>query len=150
MKLKFLIWIAITSMSTAAYAQRPIDPQEKVVYRQAVYNVIGWHWSTVAAMMKNQKDYNAEKFIQDVTIIDALCELPIHGFSPDTKSITKTKARPEIWENWNDFSEKMIDMKKNTGQLLLDAKSGNQDNIKVSFLAAAKSCKSCHDKYRDK
>jgi cytochrome c556 len=143
----FLVF-GICRIATAA--ENPVKPEEAVEYRQSVYNVIGWHWSPMAAMVQKKRDFNADEFIQHATIVEFLSPLPIHGFMPETKAQSGTKARKEIWENWADFEQKMNDMNSKSRELLTAAKTKDEKAIRRAFLSAAKSCKVCHDEYRER
>jgi cytochrome c556 len=60
----------------------------------------------------------------------------------------KTGAKPEIWQNQQDFSAKNEDFRTAAQAFNSAAASGNLDAIKSSFADLGKTCKACHDKYR--
>lgn len=62
--------------------------------------------------------------------------------------VGKTGAKPEIWQNEEDFSAKDRDFAKAAQALNSAAASGNLDAIKSGFADLGKTCKACHDKYR--
>lgn len=136
--------------NSVSAAETAVKPAEAVEYRKSVYNVIGWHWAPMAAMVQKKRDFDAEEFIHHATIVDSLSPLPIHGFIPETKTERGTKARKEIWDNWPDFEQKMKDMNEKSRALLETAKTKDEKAIRRDFLSAAKSCKVCHDEYRER
>jgi cytochrome c556 len=67
------------------------------------------------------------------------------GTGPD---VGKTGAKPEIWQNNQDFTGKAGDFQK-AAQAFSAAAGGSDINaIKESFATLGNSCKACHDKYR--
>jgi cytochrome c556 len=67
------------------------------------------------------------------------------GTGPD---VGKTRAKPDIWQNSQDFAAKAGDFQK-AAQVFGTAALGSDVNaIKSSFSDLGKDCKACHDKYR--
>jgi cytochrome c556 len=134
----------------SAMAGYATEAEDAITYRQAVFTIMEWHWTPLAEMVKGRQPFNAEQFVYHVEIIDMMNKLPLEAFIPGTDRGEKTKARPEIWENWGDFKNKMATMQQETSRLLTAAKSGNIDSVRTSFVATAQACKACHDEYRNK
>ena len=67
------------------------------------------------------------------------------GTGPD---VSKTGAKPEIWQTYPDFVAKDQDFGKAAQAFDATAKTGDLTQIKASFGDLGKSCKACHDKYR--
>jgi cytochrome c556 len=67
------------------------------------------------------------------------------GTGPD---VGKTGAKPEIWQNPQDFGGKLADFQK-AAQAFNTAAAGTDVNAtKAAFGNLGKACKACHDKYR--
>jgi cytochrome c556 len=67
------------------------------------------------------------------------------GTGPD---IGKTGAKPEIWQNPQDFAAKLSTFQK-AAQVFNAATSGSDVNaMKARYADLAGTCKACHDKYR--
>ena len=60
----------------------------------------------------------------------------------------KTGAKPEIWQNQQDFTTKLGDFQNAAAAFETASTGTNVDAIKSSFGDLGKSCKACHDKYR--
>ena len=67
-----------------------------------------------------------------------------------SRSGGKTRAKPDIWENADDFSQKIEAFKKSTADFLAAAKSGGAAKAGAKLGAVGDSCKGCHKKYRAK
>jgi cytochrome c556 len=63
-------------------------------------------------------------------------------------NVGKTAAKPEIWQNYTDFSAKMSDFQKAAQALNRDASGSDVAAIKARFADLGGTCKACHDKYR--
>ena len=68
------------------------------------------------------------------------------GSGPD---VGKTGAKPEIWQNPADFAAKQRDFQAAARALERAAGAGNIAATKDSYAALGKTCKGCHDLYRE-
>jgi cytochrome c556 len=60
-------------------------------------------------------------------------------------------ARPEVWENWEDFSARLDKAEENLVKAVATAKAqGGSGSIGEDAIEAMNSCKDCHDTYRNK
>ena len=67
------------------------------------------------------------------------------GTGPD---VGKTGAKPEIWQNRQDFAAKLHNFQDAAKAFNVAAMSGDVDSIKTKFGELGQACKACHDKYR--
>lgn len=145
-----LFFMAGAISLSAIAAEEKVKAEDAIQYRQSIYNVIGWHWKPLAAMVKGNKPFKADEFVYNAELIANLNKLPLVGFAPGTERGANTKARPEIWKDWGDFKVKMDKMQADLNNLVVASKRGDLSQIKDRFVDAAKSCKACHDDYRNK
>ena len=68
------------------------------------------------------------------------------GTGPD---VGETHAKPEIWQRPRDFATKANDFVRAAEDFDSAARSGDLGQILASFAALGKSCKACHDPYRE-
>jgi cytochrome c556 len=68
------------------------------------------------------------------------------GTGPD---VGKTEAKAEIWRNPKDFNAKHTAFQKAASAFNAAAKGGNAGAAKAAFGDLGKSCKACHDLYRE-
>lgn len=68
------------------------------------------------------------------------------GTGPETG---KTHAKPEIWQRPQDFATKANDFVRAAEDFDSAARSGDLGQVQASFAALGKSCKACHDPYRE-
>ena len=67
------------------------------------------------------------------------------GTGPD---VGKTGAKPEIWQNSQDFAAKLAGFQKAAQALNAAARGTDVAAMKDRFADLGGSCKACHDKYR--
>ncbi len=82
----------------------------------------------------------------------------IAGFAPKVPSwfppgtgpdVGKTMAKPEVWQKPADFAAKAKDFRGAALAFNATAKAGDMTAIKAGFGDLAKTCKACHDGYRN-
>lgn len=69
-----------------------------------------------------------------------------------TKGTTseKSRAKPEIWEKWDDFDQKRVAMKAAAEELAETAKAMNGEKVGILVKGFGKKCGSCHRSFRKK
>ncbi|HEY6047997.1 MAG TPA: cytochrome c [Sphingomicrobium sp.] len=67
------------------------------------------------------------------------------GTGPD---VAKTRAKPEIWQNAQDFSTKLHNFQVAAKAFNDAAAAGDVSAIKARFADLGGTCKACHEKYR--
>jgi cytochrome c556 len=68
------------------------------------------------------------------------------GTGPDAG---KTHALPAVWEKPDEFSARMRDMQAAAPAFHAAAQSGDMNRIKPAMATLGKSCKACHDTFRE-
>jgi cytochrome c556 len=143
-----IVVAAATICSSTAFAQA--KPADAIEYRQAAFEVIGWNFKAMAAMVQGRVPYEKEVFAKRAATVSHVSALPIEGFGAGTDKGAPTQAKPEIWAKMDDFKAKMDKMNAETAKLATIAAAGNLDDIKKQFGATGATCKACHDDYKAK
>jgi cytochrome c556 len=60
----------------------------------------------------------------------------------------KTGAKPDIWQNPQDFANKLAGLQHYAQQFYQSALTGDVDGLKANEETLGGACKACHDKYR--
>jgi cytochrome c556 len=132
----------------AALAQ--MKPEDAIKYRQSAMFLVGQNFGSLAAMAQGKVPYDKEAAIKHADIVAFVSKLPLQGFQPGTDTGGNTKAKPEIWENMDDFKAKLEKMQQETAKLPEVAQNGDFNALKTQVGETGKACKACHDKYRNK
>ena len=141
--------IAAMLVSGAALSQgQPSKGEQALKYRKAVYQAMAWNVAPMGAMAQEKMPYDASEFAMRADRVAALAPMLSESYSPESRSVTGTKAKPELWTNRADFDSKMQDLVDRSATLAQVAKGGDAAKSKAAFFDMANACKACHDKYK--
>ena len=73
----------------------------------------------------------------------------IPGYFPEGSRFGNTKARAEIWANFDDFTALSKANETAANKLVTAAKSGDPGAMMASLKNLGSSCKACHRSYKD-
>ena len=135
-----------TSLPAAAQFQKPEDA---VKYRKSAMFVMANHFGRVGAMVNGKAPYDAAQAAANVAIVATMSKLPFVGFVENTSSTDKGGASAKIWTDRAKFDEKAKAMQDEVAKLVAAAQANNLDTLKPAFGAVGKTCKGCHDDFRN-
>ncbi len=137
--------LACTLAATPLVGQADDEAAE---YRHSVFNVIGWNFGPMAAMVKGEVPYDAEEFSRRADRVAAMSQMALEGF-PEGSDRPDDEAKPAIWREWSDFEKKMENFTAAASRLAQTSTSGDWGQVRKTFIGVADTCKACHDKYRE-
>ena len=145
--------IAATSITVGSYALAEgsaKSPEEMAIeYRKDAFHMIKYHFGPMAAMVKGEKEFNAEEFTKNAEAVATLSKFPMAGFIASSDKGGKTEAKATIWTNMDDFKKKMETFQVEATSLADVAKGGDMNAIKPQFGKVGESCKACHKEYKE-
>lgn len=144
-----VLTLAAVAYAVPAAAQFE-KPEDAIKYRQSALFVMGQHFGRIGAMANGKIPFDAKAAQENADIVATLAKLPWAGFGPGTDKGRDTKAKPEIWTEQAKFREHQEKLGVESVKLAAAAKTGDLDKLKNAFGETAKSCKACHDNYRNK
>lgn len=151
MKALALTALAATTLCLSVPASAQFaKPEDAIKYRQSALFVMGQHFGRIGAMANGRAPFDAKAAQDNAEVVAQMARLPWAGFGPGTDKGAATKALPEIWTEQAKFKEHADKLEAESVKLAAAAKTGNLDNLKSAFSAAAGTCKACHDNYRGK
>ncbi|MBI1394750.1 MAG: cytochrome c [Betaproteobacteria bacterium] len=136
----------LLGVSVGTSAQQ--KPEDAIHYRQSALFIVGQNFGPLAAMVQGKIPYDREDAVRRAGIVAFVARLPWNSFGPGTEHGGNTKAKPEIWENLDDFKSKAQDMMAEAAKL--PEAAGDLSTLRTQVGATGKACKACHDKYRNK
>lgn len=126
------------------------DKEPLQSYRQSFFALVAANFGPMAAMVKGEMPWDESKMKDLAGDLQSLSELDVlRGFAPGSDKGT-TRAKPEIWENMDDFETKMEDLWAAIDKLEDAAEGGDREAIAASVADTGKACKACHDEYKSK
>ncbi|BBB31020.1 c-type cytochrome [Neptunomonas japonica] len=123
--------------------------EDAIEYRQGVFKTIKWNFGPMVGMVKGKIDFDAADFSRRADLVAVLAKMPGEGFI-EGSDMGDTDAKSEIWENKAEFDKGMDALAENAAALAVAAQSGDMSVIKPAFGQLGKTCKGCHDDFREK
>jgi cytochrome c556 len=141
--------LAVAAMVSAVPAMAQFQkPEDATKYRQGSFTVMAAHFGRLGAMANGRVPFDAKQAQDNAAVVEFMSKLPWAGFTPESQGV-KTKAKAEVWSDKAKFDQGAEKMMAEVAKLNVAAKTGNLDNLKAAFGEAAKTCKGCHDAFRD-
>ena len=138
--------LALTALPAAAQFQKPEDA---VKYRKSAFQVMSAHFGRIGAMVGGKAPFDAAAAASNAEVVAYMSRLPYAGFVEGTSGTEKGSPKANVWTERAKFDEAAKKMQDEVAKLAVVAKSGNADQLKTAFGAAAGTCKTCHDDFRN-
>jgi len=149
-KTTLLLCGSALALSTIAVAHAGDDPKKEAIeYRQSVMTIVGWNFKPMGAMVKGDQPFDAKAFATRARDLAAVASVDVLAGFPEDSDGSGSKAKPEIWMRWDDFKDKMGNMQRELAKLGEVAAGGDAEAMKKQFGVAGKTCKACHDDYKE-
>ncbi len=120
-----------------------------IKFRRGGYTVLGWYYGPLYRMAKGEMPYDKALFLRNAEYLAVLSKLPKDGFIAGSER-GDTKAKPEIWSKSDKFKEANDRLENESARLAELAKGGNFEVLKEQFGKVQKTCKACHDDFKNK
>jgi cytochrome c556 len=147
--MKYVVAAAcLLGMSAAIYADPQSKPADVVHYRQSIMGVIGWNFAPMNAMIKNKIAWDTAAFAMRADRLQFLSTQALEGFQNPANGGVETDAKPDIWNDFEDFKAKLDAFITEAKALSETAKLGDETKTREQFKKTAETCKACHDKYK--
>lgn len=124
--------------------------EHAIQYRQGAFHVIAWNFGAMAEMVKGKIPFDAKAFAEKATKVEMLSHFPLEGFMIEGSDKGKTEAKAALWKEIDKFKEKMGKFEEESAKLVEVSKSATKvEDVKAQFEATGKTCKGCHEKYKE-
>jgi len=147
MKFSFrsVVFITLVTLSTgSAMAQKQPTPEERAYkFRTSLFQTFAWKLGQMAGA-KGRDD--AASFTKHATDLAQLSTLIEEGFQIENSLPEGTKAKPEIWQDYEKFQAKAEALTDLASEFSEDGAMANFDPRKFG----SKSCGSCHRDFKIK
>lgn len=146
---------AVATLSAAAavaWAQQAPKPEQLIKWRQSAYQVIAWNAGRIKSNVEGSA-YNKDDVVKAANTIAAIANSGLGAlFAPGTetgKGWHETTVKPEL------FTDKRVgelagNFTREANALAQVAASGDAAAVKAQFGTLQKTCKACHDDFRNK
>lgn len=126
------------------------DKEPMQSYRQSYFALMGMNFGPIGAMLKGEMPWDLARLQMFANDMATLSSLDVSRAFPPGSEEGTTRAKPEIWDNTDDFESKLTDLQSAVDQLQNAANGGDKQAIAQAVQATGKACKACHDEYKSK
>jgi cytochrome c556 len=147
-----MTFASISLTLLAGIASQPLyagELERALEYRQGVMNVLGWNMKSMSDMMKGKKPYDKDAFARHADDLAQAASLDIAAGFPEDSDEGETDARADIWLDFDDFEKKLESLREASQNLSEVAKAGDKAANGQALGKTGKTCKGCHDSYKD-
>jgi cytochrome c556 len=147
-----LIALAATLLAaTGAQAQQAPKPEQLIKWRQSAYQVIGWNTGRVKANVDGS--YNKDEVIRAANTIAAVASSGLPSLFPAGTETGKgwkdTTVKAALFSDAPGAAAAQAAFGKEANELARLAQGGDVAAVKAQLAALQKTCKACHDDYRN-
>ena len=144
------VLLATAFIVTPTVLAHSVKDEPMQSYRQSIFALIGMNFGPIAAMVKGDIPWDQDSMQGYADDLDDIVDLDlIRGFAPGSEKGT-TRAKPEIWDNMDDFESKLDDLRDAAASLDEAVEGGDRKNIANAVKDTGGTCKACHDEYKSK
>lgn len=122
--------------------------EDAIKYRKGVFQVVKWNFAPMGAMVKGDVAYDKDAFAKKAEAVAVMSKMALEGFPKGSDMGADTTVKPNIWEEWEMFKGGMEKFEAASAKLAEVAKGDDMAAIKAQFGETAKTCKGCHDHFR--
>ena len=137
-----LVAVLISAAPTTAAAQ---EGSAVVQYRQSLMEAFRTHMGGVRAALGDAAPIGHAE--HHAVAFERMAQALANAF-PAGSAGEGSRALPAIWENRDDFMNKVSAIQTATAGLVTATRSGDADTIGEALQAVQGTCGSCHDAYR--
>lgn len=148
-KLTLITLVSVTAL-LAGCSDRVKDthPQQLVSKRQAIFKQFTKTLEPMGMVARDRQAYVKASFMADAQALHELASQPWALFTADG-NYPPTRAKPEVWSKASEFKQAQDGYLAAVDKLHSVASSADMPAIRASVEAVQKSCKNCHDQFRN-
>jgi cytochrome c556 len=151
MKFRIAVLALVAGVAAAPSALSHLDSTAfNQSYRQSLFALLGANFGPMTSMVKGEMPWDEAHFIGWSGDLAKVAELDIMRGFPAGSGVGRTRAKPGIWDNLEDFEAKIADLRKETELLAEVARNGDRRELIKQFQRTGGTCKACHDEYKSK
>lgn len=136
--------VTLFALSVLVFAALPsrADDQDVIDYRTHVMKTLGEQMGAIGMILENKAP--ADNFATHLKVLAVTATQAKKAFEP---KVAGGNAKPEVWNDWADFSKRLDELVAATADLAAAAPHESVAAISDKLGSTLK-CKSCHDTYR--
>lgn len=141
--------VLIAALATAAVVYAHGNATGIVKERMEMMESLGKASKAMAKMIKGEVAYRGEAMAKHARTINSHSQ-EITEYFPEGSLQQASEALPVIWERWDEFERLTRQLEASSAKLIDVAQNGDRKAARRQFTRVAKSCKGCHEDFRQK
>lgn len=141
--------LTLAMATPLSWADNDASPERAIKTRQATYFLMGQQLAKINATVKGDLPFDKASLELSADVLFMLSKLVPQSYPAGSDQGT-TKAKADIWKDMPKFNKLAQDSVVEAGKLKAAVVTGDMALIKAAYGATSRSCKSCHDSYKDK
>ena len=143
--------IAVIAAGAAIAASVQMKPEDAITFRQSGYKFMAWNMHRIKANLDGQ--FNKDEVMQAANVIQAIAnsnlgKLFVPG-SDKGKGWKATEVKPALFTDRAGVGKVAKAFNEAANEMAKVAATGDPAAVKAQFGKLGKSCKACHEKYRE-
>lgn len=145
------ILIALScALGLGACNDEPQDtrPGQPVAQRRLLFKQFTRTLEPMGMVARERLPFNRPEFIASAQELQQLVRQPWRYFTPDS-NYPPSHAKAEVWLKPAEFTQAQQALQTKANELAALAQSGSLENIRAAVNDLQKSCKTCHNQFRN-
>lgn len=139
------LWVVMACSDAA----KDTHPQQLVSKRQALFKDFTRTLEPMGQVARDRKPYNPREFHASALELQRLSSLPWVYFTADG-NYPSIRAKADVWQKPTEFKTAQQNYLAQVDKLVVVAQAGELDAIRPVVDEVQKSCKACHDQFRNR
>lgn len=149
---KMIVAALAVAVTGTAFAEQAMKPEDAIKIRQAGYAFMGWNMGKIKANLEGT--FNKDDVIKAANAIQGIANSGMGAlYLPGTDKgvgFHETKVKPELFTEGLKVGKIVGEFNTAANELAKVAATGNPSSVGSAFKDLGRTCKSCHDDYRNK
>lgn len=148
--LRLALSLAASVAFLGACSEGPKDthPQQLLTKRIAIFKKMTKTLEPLGLVVRGRQDYVKSEFVEGAQALKDLSTQPWAFFTADG-NYPPTRAKPEVWSKPDEFKKAQNQYIASVDKLVEVSGSGDMSAMASAVDAVQKSCKSCHEQFRN-
>jgi len=146
--------VGLSALGFAAGASAQMKPEDMIKFRQSGYTFMAWNMAKIKAqVIDGSVPFDKAQVQAAANVIAAVANSGMGAlYAPGTDEGTgwkETRLKSEFFQKMDEVKEVGGNFVKQANKLAEVAATGDEAAIKAQFGETGKSCKACHEKFRE-
>lgn len=144
-----LLALVVLGVLPTAGADDEFSPAQAIKARQSAYFLMGQQLAKINATIKGDVPFDEAALEMNAHLL-VLLNKTVPSYYPAGSDKGSTKAKADIWKSMPDFTRLAHNSQAEAEKLGTAIATGDMAQIKAAYGSTSRSCRACHDSYKEK